>query len=180
MSTDDLVNSVSEANKIFVEYGSFINAIIRSKVRDGAQVDDLYQSFFLSLVSHPIPKNIQNIKAYLYRAIIHDVIDYFRRLQREETLKNKYAENIKVSINKPASTSAFYIGGKVNRILSLVWGCLSPAQAKAITLRYMENCSNDEIAKQIGIKKESVSRYICVGLKQIQQILADERGNAKE
>ncbi len=178
-NTDDSANNVDKANKIFAKYGDFINTIIRHKVKNEAQADDLYQDFFLSLVSNPVPPNVQDVKAYLYRAITHDVIDTFRRIQRDEILMNKYAENIKFPINKPSSTNAFYIERKASNILSLIRGRLNPTQAKAIILRYKDNCSNEEIAKQIGVKKESVSRYICVGLKQIQQILAEE-GNIKK
>ena len=59
-------------------------------------------------------------------------------------------------------------------------GRLRPVQAKAITLRYKNNYSNKEIAKEMGIQEESVSRYICVGLKQIQQILTEEEENIKK
>ena len=170
---------MNKANKIFAKYGDFINTIIRHKVKNEAQADDLYQDFFLSLVSNPIPENIRNIKAYLYRAISHDVIDTFRRIRRGETLMNKYAENIKSPVNKPFSTNAFYLEAKINKIMNLIRGRLSLTQAKAITLRYKNNCNNEEIAKQIGIKKESVSRYICIGLKQIQQILAEEENTKK-
>lgn len=176
----DLTNNVNKANEIFAEYGDFIYTIICYKVKNESQADDLYQNFFLSLVSNPIPQNIRNIKAYLYRAISHDVIDVFRRIQRGETLINKYtAENTKFSVNKPSSTSAIYIEKKINKVRRTIRDYLSPTQAKAITLRYNENYSNEEIAEQVGIKKESVSRYICVGLKKIQQILAEEGDTIK-
>jgi len=179
VNTDDLATSVNRANKIFAEYGDFIYEIIRYKAQNKDDIDDLYQDFFLSLVSRPVPPGIENIKSYLYRAITNDIIDAARRTKRYKALMDKYAENYDFSVNKPSPTNAF-IEGKVNKIISLMRERLSPTKAKAITLRYKENCSNKVIAKQTGIKEKSVIRYICVGLKQIQQILAEEEENIKK
>ena len=172
-SMNNCNGNVSIAAKIFAEYGDFIYNVICSKTKNRAEIDDLYQDFFLSLVSKPVPPHTRNIRSYLYKAIINDIIDANRRIQRHKTLMDKYVKNTNFSINESSSTNALN-NGKASKIMSLIRGRLSPTQTKAITLRYMDNYSNKEIAKQIGVKKESVSRYICVGLKQIEQILAEE------
>jgi len=176
-NSNNYVENLSIAADIFAEYGDFIYNIICSKTKNKAQVNDLYQDFFLSLVSKPPPSGTKNIKSYLYRAITNDIVDATRQMQRYQTLINKYADNLNLSINKPDSTNASTDEGSIEKIFSLIRGHLSPVEAKAITLRYKNNCSNEEIAKEIDAKKESVSRYICVGLKKIRQILAAEEDN---
>jgi len=173
-------DGVSSATEIFAEYGDFIYNIIRYKTQNKDNVDDLYQDFFLSLVSRPVPPGIENIKSYLYRAITNDIIDATRRMERYKTLMNKYAENYGSSVNKASSANASLIGRRTDRILSLARGKLSPTKVRALTLRYRNHFSNKDIARKMGVKKESVSKYICVGLKQIQHILAEKENNKNE
>ncbi len=79
-------NNLDLASKVFAEHSDFIRAVIRSQVKNEAQADDIFQDFFLSLVYNPVPKGVKNMKSYLYRAIINDVVDAFRRV---ETYKAK-------------------------------------------------------------------------------------------
>lgn len=166
--------NVHRASEIFAEYGDFIYNVILSKTRDQTITNDLYQDFFLSLVSKPIPEDVKNIKSYLYKSITHDVFDSTRRLQRYRKLMDKYIENSDFPINNTNPANAPIVEDKIEKVLSVVRGCLSPTEAKAITLRYRKGCSNKDIAKRLGVKKDSVSRYICMGLKKIRQILEDE------
>ena len=169
--------NVSLAAKVFAEYGDFIYGIIYYKVKNVAQADDLYQDFFLSLVSNPIPSSVKNIKSYLYKAITNDIIDASRQMERYKTLINKYANHLNFSINKNDSKRASIKEKQINEIFELLSGQLSPSEAKAITLRYRERCSINEVAEKMDVKKETVSRYICTGLKKIRQIFKKKQGD---
>lgn len=170
----DIEANINIAADIFAEYGDFIYNVICSKTSNRAQVDDLYQDFFLSLVSNPITPDLNNIKSYLYRAITNDIIDASRRTKRYQKLINNYSNNFDFTINKSVSINANNSVGEIERVFKLAREGLSLTEAKALTLRYKDNCNNEEIAKKIGAKKESVSRYICIGLKKIRQMLTAE------
>lgn len=175
--TKPCADNGSFAAKIFAEYGDFIYGVIRYKVENEAQANDLYQDFFLSLVSNPIPAGVKNIKGYLYRAITNDIFDAGRRMERYKALMNKYADYLSFSINKGNSKNAFINKERTNQIFGLIEGYLSPSEAKAITLRYKNSCSIKEVAKEMDVKKESVSRYICTGLKKIRQLFKVKQGS---
>ena len=98
--------NVERAAEIFSEYEDFIFAVIRNQASSDVQANDLFQDFFLSLVSKPIPPGIQNIKSYLYRAIINDIIDAARRVERHKTLMHKYAKFLDYSINNSSPENA--------------------------------------------------------------------------
>ena len=51
----DVPNNVDPAMKIFEEHGNFIHSVIRFNVNNEAEAEDLFQDFFLSLISKPIP-----------------------------------------------------------------------------------------------------------------------------
>ena len=169
-------DNVNQADKIFARYGDFIYGVFCSKVKNEAQADDLYQDFFLSLVSDPIPPDVQNIESYLYRRITNDIIDALRRMEKYRVLKKKYAKNLNFSINKNASTNAYIYEGQTDEIFRSIRGQLPAREAKAVTLRFRDDCNNQEIAKKLNVKKGTVRSYISRGLKKIRQFFEGKGG----
>jgi RNA polymerase sigma factor (sigma-70 family) len=163
--------NIEAAEKIFAEYGDFIYSVIRFKVSDKGLVDDIYQNFFLSLVTRPIKLEGAKLKAYLYRAIINDIYDAGRKTNRYKDLLNKYFENDNFSINKSRAKNASIVEERVGEIMKKVWDELSCTELDAISLRYIEGHSIKEVAEKMKVKPESVSRYICVGLKKMRERL---------
>ncbi|MHC4740116.1 MAG: RNA polymerase sigma factor [Planctomycetota bacterium] len=163
--------NVKKAAGIFNEYGEFIFSVILYKVQDKTLAEDLYQDFFLSIVSNPVPPDVRNIKSYLYKSLKNDVIDAGRRTERYRNMKSGYAEYTGCVINKKSSRNAFNNEERTDEIFELIGGNLTPSEARAITLRYKKDRSIGEIAKEMNVKKESVSRYICVGLTKLRRLL---------
>ena len=98
--------NVEKAARIFDEYGEFIFGVILSKVQDKNLAEDLYQDFFLSLVSRPITPDVRNIKSYLYKSLTNDIIDAGRRTERYHNLKNVYADHTDYVVNKKRPRNA--------------------------------------------------------------------------
>lgn len=172
----DYADNVSSAAAIFAEYGDFIYQIALYKSRDENLANDLVQNFFLSSVFHPIPKNIKNIKSYLYKAIVNDIFDQARRAKSQEKLLKKYAEQLDFSVNNNASQDAITKEEWYAKIFDIIGGRLSHSEARAIELRYKDGCSIEQVAEKMGVKKESVSRYISIGLKRIREIFGGKWG----
>jgi len=170
-------SNVDRAAEIFSKYGSFILAVIRYQVGNDVQADDLYQNFFLSLVSRPIPARIQNIKSYLYRAITNDIVDADRRVEVYQTRMHKYAECLDNSINKSSPENALIKKEEINKMFKLIEGRLPRSEARAIRFRFWNNCSIKEVAKQMHVNNRTVSRYISVGLSKVRQFFSVKKGN---
>ena len=167
-----LPSNVERAAEIFSEYGDFIRAVIRYQVSNDAQADDLFQDFFLSLVSRPIPARIQNIKSYLYRAITNDIVDAARRVEKYRTRMRKYAECLDFSINKNTPENALINKEEINKMFKLIEGRLPHSEAQAIKWRYIYNLNIKEIAEKMCVNTRTVSRYICEGLSKIRQFFS--------
>jgi len=163
--------NVEKATRIFDEYGEFIFGVILSKVHDKNLAEDVYQDFFLSLVSRPITPDVRNIKSYLYKSLTNDIIDAGRKTERYHNLKNVYAEHTNYVVNKKRSRNALTNEGRTDEIFELIGGSLTPSEARAIALRYKKGRSIGEIAREMNVKKESVSRYLCVGLTKLRRLL---------
>lgn len=172
-----LQSNVERAAEIFSEYGDFILAIIRYQVSNNSQADDLFQNFFLSLVSRPMPAGVENIKSYLYKAITNDIVDAARRVEKYKTRMYKYAECLNYSINKSGPENALIEIEETNKMFKLIKGRLPCSEAQAVTLRYRHNYNIKEVAKKMKVNNRTVSRYISVGLSKLRQFLTVKQGD---
>jgi RNA polymerase sigma factor (sigma-70 family) len=168
---DNQVHNVNIAAEIFTKYGDFIHGIIRCKVGDDGRVDDLFQNFFLSLVSKPPSSNIKNIKGYLYRAIINDIIDNTRRIERYQSQMHRYAEHLQYSIIEDSPENALIEAEEMNKMFECIKRQLQHSEAQAIILRYRNNYKIKEVAAAMGVNNIAAWRYISRGLKNIRRIL---------
>ena len=170
-------SNVARAAEVFSEYGDFIRAVIRYKVKNDAQADDLFQDFFLSLVSKPVPAGVQNVRGYLYRAIINDIVDATRRVEKYKTRMNKYAECLNYSVNNNRPENALIKVEQTNEMFRLIEGWLRHSEAQAITLRYRNSYNIKEVAKKMHVNNRTISRYISAGLSKVRQFLTVKRGD---
>lgn len=170
-------SNIDRAAEIFSEYGDFILAVIRYRVGNDAQADDLFQDFFVSLASRPIPSDLQNIKSYLYRAIINDIVDAARRVEKYKTRMHKYVECLDYSINNNTPENALIEKEELDKTLALIKGRLPRSEVQAITLRFGNNFNIKEIAKKMHVNSRTVSRYISVGLSKVRQLFSVKKGN---
>jgi len=170
-------SNVDRAAEILSKYGNFILAVIRYQVGNDAQADDLFQDFFLSLASRPIPPGIQNIKGYLYKAITNDIVDAARRVEKYQTRMHKYDECLDNSINKSTPENALIEEEEINKMFKLIEGRLPHSEARAIRFRFWNNCSIKEVAKQMHVNNRTVSRYISAGLSKVRQFLSVKKGD---
>ncbi|MFZ0034454.1 MAG: sigma-70 family RNA polymerase sigma factor [Sedimentisphaerales bacterium] len=164
-------SDVARAAEVFSEYGDFIRAVICYKVKNEARAGDLFQDFFLSIVSKPVPTEVRNVRSYLYRAIINDIVDATRRVDKYKTRMNKYAECLNYSINKNNPENALIETEETDKTFKLVEGWLRCSEAQAISLRYRDSYDIKEVAKKMHVNNRTVSRYISAGLSKIRQFL---------
>lgn len=173
---NDYANNVKLAGEVFAKYGEFICAVIRSQIKDKAKTDDIFQNFFLFLVYKPLPANLRNVKSYLYKAIINDIIDSTRKVDRYRALIGRYAERLDFPINRSGPENALIETEEAEKIFKLIEKHLPRSEARAITLRYMNDYSIKDVAEKMNVDGRTVSRYISVGLKKARQFLTIEQG----
>jgi RNA polymerase sigma factor (sigma-70 family) len=172
-----LPGNVASAAEIFSEYGDFIRAVIHYKVKNDAWASDLFQDFFLSLVSKPIPANIQNVKGYLYKAITNDIVDAVRRVEKYKTRMDKYAECFNYSVNNNRPENALTEAEETAKMFKLIEGWVRRSEAQAISLRYRNSYNIKEVAKKMHVNNRTISRYISAGLGKVRQFLTVKQGD---
>jgi RNA polymerase sigma factor (sigma-70 family) len=168
---NDGAKGVDRAVAVFTEYGDFIRSVIRYQVRNETQADDLFQDFFLSLVSKPPPVDTQNMKSYLYRVIYNDVIDAARRVKKYQTRMERYAECRKYSTVEDGIEDTLIRTEEMNKIFKLIETRLRRSRAQAVVLRYRNHYKIQEVAERMNVNSRTARRYISVGLRKIRQFL---------
>ena len=174
---NDISGNVRRAAVIFSEHGDFIRTVIRYKIHDENRVEDLFQDFFLSLTSRPLPADVRDIRSFIYKAITNDIADRARSIERYHNLKDKYANIHKESVNNQVVLDALIEKEQAEKMMELIGKRVTKREARAINLRYKDNLCVGEIAGNMGIDRRSVSRYISAGLRKVRQFLAFEQGD---
>ncbi len=171
-SKSQVLKKVELAAKIFREHGDLIRNIIHSNLPKDADADDIFQDFFLSLVSKPVPYTVQNIKAYLYRAIKNDLADATRRTKSYRNTVQKYAECQKdrTTTKRPNHVVAQF--QEVQKLFQIIERKLPPREFQAINERFAHDHSIDVAARRMHISEKTYSQYLWLGLKKMRSILA--------
>lgn len=165
---------VRAAADIVTRHDRFIRGVIRFQNCSKFEEDDLFQEFFLTLIRKPVPANVRRVRSYLYRAIVHHVVDRIRHQVCYRRNLKKYAEEVRISINNRPVANALRDSGQKDAALAYMARHLREREAQAFMLKYRDNCSVGEIAARMGVEKRTVSRYLSEGLKRLQRTLAIE------
>lgn len=169
-----LTGTLERTAKIFAENNSFIRSAIRFHVSDEVERDDLFRELFLSLITRPIPSEVKNIKGFLFRAIAFRAKDAYRRKSTYQKKLCGYAENCKLpSEIRPESNAVK--AEELEKVLNMVRTRLPKHEAAAISLTFSNNSSNIKAANSMGLKTETINRYVCTGIKKLSSILKKER-----
>ena len=159
------------AAEIFDRYGDDIRAIIHFNVKDESNADDIFQDFFVSIVRKPIPPEIQDIKAYIYRAVTNDVIDASRQKKCHQDHIKKYAECCKHFIITEDPQDIAIKMEDTKRMFQLIESCLPKHEAEVIIQRYGQGFSTTDTAKRMQVNKRHISRYLSVALKKMREFV---------
>lgn len=175
----DIRRRVEKAGQIFDRYGGDIRAIIDFNVKDKAGADDIFQDLFVSLVRNPIPPKVEDIRAYLFRAVANDVVDRFRRTKNHQEVARRYAERHKNRAVQKDPHNIVAQAEETARALRLIKDQLAGREARAIVQRHGCSLNTSDTAVQLNVDKRSVSRYLAEGMRKMRCLALGNGGIAK-
>jgi len=162
---------VDRATGIFAEHGSAIRSMIRQHVTCQEEEDEVYQNLYLSLVCNPPPETLTNVMAYLNTVIRNDVIDAVRQRRSRQQMVSQYALSRPRDEVADAPDERVTQAEQVQRIKSLVGKLLPAHEARAVIDRYVYGLSMTEIAEHLRVEERTASRYACVGIRRIRDVV---------
>jgi RNA polymerase sigma factor (sigma-70 family) len=169
--------NLAHAEEVFAEHGDFVRRIIRFHVRNQVEREDLFQDFFLELISRPIPEDVQNVRGYIYHVVHNNIKDAFRRIERYQKRLHRYAEHRRPIIEDRPENDLIETE-EIEKMFELIHRHLPKNEAKAMEQRYKHNRNINDTAAKMGVKPKSVSRYLSAGANKLRQVLSiSERSN---
>ena len=163
---------VAAAAKVFLDHKDFIRRAICFHIQDEDQADDLFQDFFLSFVSRPLPGGVRNIKSYLYKAIINDIIDSIHRKESYRNSIHEYFQRSNHAGSRKTPEETVMRMEEASRILNLIEIRLPHTEAQAVYLQYRDSHNAKEIAEKMGVGTKTARGYVSEGLSRIRRLLA--------
>ncbi len=159
------------ASEIFEEHADTIRAVIAFNVNDKSSIDDMFQDLFLSLVRRRIPRRVQNIKAYLSRAVKNDVLDAAYQRKSYHLRNRKYAEMYSYRLKYDTPDDIASHAEEIRLLFDIVENQLLQHEAEAIIQKCRHDRDAGETAEAMGINRRSVSCYLCTGLRKLRKLV---------
>ncbi len=165
---------VQTAADIVTRHGRFIRGVIRFQNCNRFDEEDLFQEFFLLLIRKPVPPEVRRLRSYLYKAVVHHIVDLIRHQACYQRTLQEYAKVVRISSSNPPAGNTLENKEQRDAGLAYMVRHLQGREARAFILKYRDNCSIGEIAARLGVEKRTVSRYLSEGLRRLQRKLAIE------
>jgi len=162
---------VGFAAEVFDKFGDEIRAFIHFNVKDKSKADDIFQEFFVSIVRKPIPSDIQDIPAYLYRAVTNDVIDLSRQIKIHRDHIQNYAECCKNQLKQEDPQTIAIQVENTQKMFQLIESRLPKREAQAVLQRFGHGFSIKDTAERMHVDRRIVSRYLSIALKKMRQFI---------
>lgn len=172
--------SIADKKKIFLYHSDFIRTVIFSIVDKIDEADDLFQDFFLFMIRNPFPSVIGNIKSYLYKSLINHLIYNFHRETRYQSCLREYGRSAYHPVMQKTPQESILETDELVKVFELIEEQLPRAEAQAVRLRYVDDLSNKEIAKIMGVRNGTARGYISAGLSGIRRLLSDNETIASD
>ena len=159
-----------EEKQLLEAYEKYADAIFRHcyfKVSDRELALDLMQETFIRAWNYARGgKDIQHMRAFLYRVANNMVVDTYRK-KKTVSLEALAEEGVQFAQKgqDPGKIAEF------NDVLRSI-GELEPLYREAVFLRHVEELSVKEIAEILGEQENTVSVRIHRGLRQLRELLS--------
>jgi RNA polymerase sigma factor (sigma-70 family) len=163
-------------DKLYQEHGKFIESVIHFSARNNQESDDIYQEVFLALMNKKEPKDIGDIRSYLYILTLNKVSEYRQKQARGKQIIKNYADFM-ASVTLETVDNPALVYEEADRMLETIKTCLSEKESEAVLLRYRHMAENEQAAKMMNVSKSTFLRYVSVGVKKIRAIVRSDRAD---
>lgn len=154
---------------IYKEYGDKIFRHALFKLSDREKAKDVVQDTFVRLWEYlVVEKEIQNVKALLYRMATNLIIDSYRR-KKTISLDALIDDGFDSTDNSLSQKQAF--DAAEHKIVIEAIELLDQELRDLLTLRYIDNLTVQEIGVMLGERENTISVRIHRAVKQLQSKL---------
>ncbi len=155
-------------NCLYEKYKSLVYGYLLKRVNDRTDVDEIFQDVFLRLHhSRSRFKTEFPFKPWLFAVLRNSMIDYFRKKKKE------YNDVPLDSLDMNSSVLQFEDKYNMDGLLPKD-ADLSKNQRQAIVLRYGEDFSFEEIARELETSSSNARQLVSRALKRLRKFIKPE------
>jgi len=141
-----------DLDQIFRDNYRWMHRTAYGVTRRPEDAEDVVQNFFLRLLQRGLPPDAgRNAKGYLYRAAVNLARDGMRS-RRRQILRENLA-----STQSASSTISSDVNEELEAVLLKAVAELAPENTELLRLRYVDNCSDAEIAEMRGTSRGTIA-----------------------
>lgn len=151
-----------------IQYQPLLISIAQRMVKNMMDAEDIVQDTFLKFLSQP-PRTIENLKAYLVRAVINNCLNHLKKLRQsaEEMLDPlMHAEWL---AHFDLNMSLTEREGEVSEALKILLQKLEPSERTVYLFREVFNFDYAEIAEIVEKKKDNCRQLFCRAQAKLQE-----------
>jgi DNA-directed RNA polymerase specialized sigma24 family protein len=143
-------------------------------------MEELFQDFFLFLVSKPIPDYVQNIKGYICRALTNDIHDFFGSRRVTARSAEAICGHAEICFTGEDRIADLYGSGHGGALFRLAEKRSPPYLARTFPPAFREQCNIREISARIGVPPRAVSVYLSKAVKYVRECVERDGDQAGE
>jgi len=156
---------------MYLEYHAVLNRYAYALVKDADVAEDTVHNVFLKLLENHVDiATIENAKAYLYRAIYNEAMNYIKHRQVKLTYENKLLPKTEEQMEDSSNSVQFKeLKAAVSAALNQL-----PEQCRTVfQLSRHENLKYKEIALELDISVNTVEKHMVKALSRLRTTLAE-------
>jgi RNA polymerase sigma-70 factor (ECF subfamily) len=163
-----------EFENLFREHYALVYRTARVITGSADDAKDVLQTIFLRLLQRAVPPDAhKNPKGYFYRAAVNASLDMLRS-RRREVLVDDFTlieANRRISNLSETSTAQDTINQRLRETLTT----LPPRTVEILTLRYVHDYPEAEIAKLLGRSRGTVAVTLFRARRRLRKLLGENR-----
>lgn len=155
-------SNVTEFSRLFDEYHGMVFRTAYRLTGNAADAEDVLQNIFLRLIRRPPGQRLSDEESYLRRAAINASLDVLRAKQTSSAVPLDDIAGSAVNAGKSDAN-------EMRECLRRAFARLSPRAAEIFALRYLEDFSNQQVARTLGISQVLVAVTLHRARRQLQK-----------
>jgi RNA polymerase sigma-70 factor (ECF subfamily) len=158
--------AVPRIEEMFREYYRLVYRTARVVTGNADDAQDVLQTIFLRLQRQGIPLNFKEPKAYFYRAAVRTSLNVLRSRRRHVLIADSdFFET------RRAQSAGSEIDDLLRAQLYRAIDSLSPRTTEILLLRYVEDLTEPQIGKMLGISRGTVAVTLFRALVRMRKLL---------
>jgi RNA polymerase sigma factor (sigma-70 family) len=159
---------------ILPQHDRWLRTIVFARLRDRDAVEEVMQEVALAAVRQAAPiQDVNKVAPWLYRLAIHQVLLYRRKMGRRRKLLNRYVTRSPADGDSAdADPLAWLLADERRGLIRKALEKLPERDADILILKYTEDWSYHQIAKQLGVSHSAVEARLHRARKKLREELA--------